>query len=53
MSATPRKLCVPTEKLIAPGPIDGDHYRCWEAFDPAGGSLGIAVGLVDQFQGFA
>ena len=49
----PRELCVPTEKLIAPGPIDGDHYRCWEAFDPAGGSLGIAVGLVDQFQGFS
>ena len=49
----PKELCVPTEKLIAPGPIDGDHYRCWEAFDPAGGSLGIAVTLVDQFQSFA
>jgi len=47
------ELCVPTEKLIAPGPIDGDHYRCWEASDPSGGSLGIGVDLVDQFQGFA
>jgi hypothetical protein len=49
----PRELCVPTEKLIAPGPIDGDHYRCWEASDPSGGSLGIGVDLVDQFQGFS
>jgi hypothetical protein len=48
----PRELCVPTEKLITPGPIDGDHYRCWEAFDPSGTSLDIGVGLVDQFQGF-
>ena len=48
----PRELCVPTEKLIAPGPIDGDHYRCWEATDPSGTSLGIGVDLVDQFQGF-
>ncbi len=48
----PRELCVPTEKLIAPGPIDGDHYRCWEASDPSGASLGIGVTLVDQFQGF-
>jgi hypothetical protein len=47
-----RELCVPTEKLIAPGPIDGDHYRCWEASDPSGTSLGIDVTLVDQFQGF-
>ena len=47
------ELCVPTEKLIAPGPIDGDHYRCWEASDPSGSSLGIGVDLVDQFQGFA
>jgi hypothetical protein len=49
----PRELCVPTEKLIAPGPIDGDHYRCWEASDPSGDSLGIGVDLVDQFQGFS
>jgi len=47
----PRELCVPTEKLIAPGPIDGEHYRCWEASDPSGASLGIGVSLVDQFQG--
>jgi len=47
------EFCVPTEKLIAPGPIDGDHYRCWEASDPSGGTLGIDVDLVDQFQGFA
>jgi hypothetical protein len=49
----PREFCVPTEKLIAPGPIDGDHYRCWEATDPTGGSVGIGVTLVDQFQGFS
>jgi hypothetical protein len=48
-----RELCVPTEKLIAPGPIDGDHYRCWEASDPSGGSLGVAVTLADQFQSFS
>jgi hypothetical protein len=48
-----KELCVPTEKLIAPGPIDGDHYRCWEVSDPSGASLGIGVDLVDQFQGFA
>ncbi len=48
----PRELCVPTEKLIAPGPIDGDHYRCWEASGPIGASLDIDVTLVDQFQGF-
>jgi hypothetical protein len=49
----PREVCVPTEKLIAPGPIDGDHFRCWEASDPSGTSLGIGVDLVDQFQGFS
>jgi hypothetical protein len=49
----PREFCVPTEKLIAPGPIDGDHYRCWEATDPTGGSVGIGVTLVDQFQDFS
>lgn len=48
----PRELCIPTEKLIAPGPIDGDHYRCWEATDPNGDVLGIGVSLVDQFQSF-
>ena len=49
----PRELCVPTEKLIAPGPIDGDHFRCWEVIGAAGSSLGIDVNLVDQFQGFS
>ena len=49
----PRELCVPTEKLIAPGPIDGDHYRCWEVTDPSGVSLAIGVTLADQFQGFS
>jgi hypothetical protein len=48
----PRELCVPTEKLIAPGPIDGDHFRCWEVYGPPGTSLDIGVDLVDQFQGF-
>jgi len=46
----PQELCVPTEKLIAPGPIDIDHFKCYEAF---GDPLDIGVGLVDQFQGFS
>ena len=46
----PKELCVPTEKLIAPGPIDGDHFRCWEATDPSGGAPGVSVDLIDQFQ---
>jgi hypothetical protein len=49
----PRELCVPTEKLIAPGPIDGDHFRCWEITGVAGDVLDIDVDLVDQFQGYA
>jgi len=27
----PDSLCVPTEKLIAPGPISLDHYKCYLA----------------------
>jgi hypothetical protein len=47
----PKELCVPTEKLIAPGPIDGDHFRCWEASDPTGGTIGVDVVLDNQFEG--
>jgi hypothetical protein len=45
----PKELCVPTEKLIDPGPIDLDHFKCYEAFGPP---LDIGVVLADQFQGF-
>jgi len=44
----PNSLCVPTEKLITPGPVDVDHYKCYEA---AGAPVDFGVGLVDQFQG--
>jgi hypothetical protein len=44
----PRSLCVPTEKLITPGPVDLDHYKCYEAM---GAQIDVGVGLVDQFQG--
>jgi hypothetical protein len=46
----PKELCVPTEKLIAPGPVDIDHFKCYEA---SGDPVDINVGLVDQFQGFS
>jgi hypothetical protein len=49
---SPMELCVPTEKLIDPGPIDGDHFRCWEAVDGSGNAIDIDVTLLDQFQGF-
>jgi hypothetical protein len=49
----PKELCVPTEKLIAPGPIDGDHFRCWEVSDPSGGTIGVGVVLDNQFEGLA
>ena len=47
----PKELCVPTEKLIAPGPIDGDHFRCWEAFDASGSSIDVEVVIDNQFEG--
>ncbi len=43
----PDSLCVPTEKLITPGPVDIDHYKCYVA---SGAQIDIGVGLVDQFQ---
>ena len=43
----PEELCVPTEKLITPGPVDIDHFKCYEV---AGDSISIGVGVVDQFQ---
>ena len=45
----PTELCVPTEKLISPGPVDIDHFKCYEAL---GDPVDINVGIVDQFQGF-
>jgi hypothetical protein len=45
----PKELCVPTEKLITPGPVNIDHFKCYEATGPP---LDIPVTLADQFQGF-
>jgi hypothetical protein len=45
----PTELCVPTEKLISPGPVDIDHFKCYDAF---GDPVDIGVNLADQFQGF-
>ncbi len=42
-----RTLCVPTEKLIAPGPVNLDHYRCYDATGP---SIDVGVSIQDQFQ---
>ena len=43
----PDSLCVPTEKLITPGPVDLDHYKCYAA---SGAPLDVGVVLLDQFQ---
>ena len=40
-------LLVPTEKLITPGPVDLDHYHCYEASGPA---IDVGVSIQDQFQ---
>jgi hypothetical protein len=45
----PTELCVPTEKLITPGPVDIDHFKCYDAM---GDPVNINVGIADQFQGF-
>ena len=42
-----RELCVPTEKLITPGTVEIDHYKCYEA---SGEAVDAAATLVDQFQ---
>lgn len=42
----PDTLCVPTEKLIAPGPINVDHYKCYLA---SGAPVDAGVSLQDQF----
>ena len=42
----PDTLCVPTEKLISPGPINLDHYKCYLA---SGASVDAGVVLQDQF----
>ncbi len=44
----PESLCVPTEKLINPGLVDADHYKCYQA---TGAQVDIGVTLQDQFQG--
>ena len=44
----PDSLCVPTEKLIFPGPVFLDHYKCYVA---SGAPVDVGVALVDQFQG--
>jgi hypothetical protein len=44
----PDSLCVPTEKLISPGLVDVDHYKCYLA---AGAPIDVGVSLIDQFQG--
>jgi len=44
----PRELCVPTEKLLSPGPVVVDHFKCYEA---VGDPLDISVDFADQFQG--
>jgi hypothetical protein len=45
----PTELCVPTEKLLTPGPVAIDHYKCYEASGPP---LDTNVTLADQFVGF-
>ena len=42
----PDSLCVPTEKLISPGPISIDHYKCYLA---SGAAIDAGVFLQDQF----
>jgi hypothetical protein len=42
----PDSLCVPTEKLISPGTVDIDHYKCYLA---TGSSVDASVLLLDQF----
>ena len=43
----PDSLCVPTEKLISPGLVDLDHYKCYVA---SGAQIDLGVTLTDQFQ---
>jgi hypothetical protein len=45
---SPREFCVPTEKLISPGPVSIDHFKCYDASGP---SLDIPIDWADQFQG--
>ncbi|MCP4004725.1 MAG: hypothetical protein GY725_11060 [bacterium] len=44
----PHSLCVPTEKLIFPGQVDVDHYKCYLA---TGAPIDVGVSIADQFQG--
>ena len=44
----PVAACAPTEKLIHPGPVDVDFFKCYEAL---GAPLNIAISWIDQFQG--
>jgi hypothetical protein len=45
----PMELCVPTEKLITPGPVDIDHFKC---YDVIGDPVDVNLDVADQFQGF-
>lgn len=42
-----KELCVPTEKLITPGTVTIEHFKCYEA---SGASVNAPAALVDQFQ---
>jgi hypothetical protein len=44
----PRELCVPTEKMLTPGTVTVDHFKCYDAI---GDPLDISIGFADQFQG--
>ncbi len=44
----PRELCLPTEKLLSPGLVSIDHFKCYEASGP---SVDTDVDWSDQFQG--
>ena len=41
------ELCVPTEKLITPGTVSIDHFKCYTA---TGSALDQVIGWSDQFQ---
>lgn len=44
-----RELCLPTEKLISPGTVKIDHFKC---YDVSAQPVDANVELVDQFQGW-
>jgi hypothetical protein len=42
-----QQLCVPTEKLITPGAVTIEHFKCYQA---SGSPVNAPAALVDQFQ---